>query len=64
MNLNEYEKIILNHLKELKEEISIRGLSQKIDMSYPTTLKYICSLESKNKIIVKDFGNKKLIKCN
>ena len=62
VNLNEYEKIILNHLKKLKDEISIRKLSKLINISYPTTLKYINSLELKNKIIVKDFGNKKLIK--
>jgi len=59
---NEYEKIILKKLKELSNQVSIRQLSKKVGVSYPTVLKYVHILRLKNKINLSDFGNTKMVK--
>lgn len=63
--LNPIEMIILDYLNKVKKEISMLKLSKNIGKSYPTIMKYIGTLELKNKVKVTDFGNKKMvnIKC-
>lgn len=59
--LCEYEKIILEYLNKSKKSMSIRKLSKKINLSYPTALKYIGTLELKERITIRNMGNVKLV---
>ena len=59
--LNEMEKIIMDYLKKHKKRLSIKKLSENIEISYPSTLKYIETLKLKGKITIVDFGNVRLV---
>lgn len=61
IQLNPIEMIIMDYLNKIKGEISMLELSKKIGKSYPTVMKYIGTLELKNKIKITDFGNKKMV---
>ncbi len=48
-----------------KEEFSITQINEKIkDISYPTLLKWVTVLEAEGRIVVKDYGNVKIVSIN
>ena len=61
IQLNPIEMIILDYLNKIEKEISMLELSKKIGKSYPTVMKYVGTLELKNKIKITDFGNRRMV---
>ncbi len=59
---NKAIKKIMDFLNKQTDVINLRTLSDKLNMSYPTVLKYRDILEDRGEIIVKDYGNVVLIK--
>jgi len=54
---------IYRFLKENKDkEFNIKQISEKLGISYPTTLKWIEVLRAEGKIKLIDWGNLKLVK--
>lgn len=58
------EKIYI-FLKESKEKINLKQLSEKLKISYPSVLKWVEVLKAeqfrKPKVTVQDYGNIKLV---
>ncbi len=68
--LNKRIKIMAEDKKELiysflrknaGKFFNCRELGEKLNISYPTILKWVEVLNAENKVIVKDFGNIKLV---
>ena len=60
--LNEWERLIMNHLVN-GESLNMSQLAKKVDVSYPTILKYTKTLSKKGWINIRDFGNVKIIEA-
>jgi hypothetical protein len=53
---------ILEKINSSDDEQSVKDLCQKLDYAYSTVLKWVEVLLAEEKIIVRDFGNIKLVK--